>query len=260
MFLLTDKTAIVTGGASGIGRAICEVFVKQGAHVELLDLNLELAMATVAEITSKGWSGTIRGHACDVSSSADVKGVFETITASRPRIDILVNNAGVACVGSVEVCTEADMDRQFRINVKGVFNCTQAAVKNMVLDGKGGSILNLASIASVIGIADRFAYSMSKGAVLTMTYSVATDYVKKGIRCNCVCPGRVHTPFVDGYLKKNFPGKEAAKFEELSAYQPMGRMGQPAEIASMVLYLCSDEAAFCTGAAYHIDGGVICRM
>jgi len=139
--------------------------------------------------------------------------------------------------------------------VRGVFYCLKHGVRLMLADGKGGAIVNLASIASLIGLADRFAYSMTKGAVLTMTRSVAVDYVKRKIRCNCVCPARVHTPFVDGYLAKNYPGREAEMFAKLSEWQPVGRMGRPEEIAALILYLCSDEASFVTGAAYPIDGG-----
>ena len=185
---------------------------------------------------------------------------FAQICAAHGRIDCLVNNAGISAVGDVLKATGAELDRVYAVNVKGVFHCLKAGVESMLADGKGGAIVNLASIASLIGLADRFSYSMTKGAVLTMTYSVATDYCKRNIRCNCVCPGRVHTPFVDAFLKKSYPGKEKEKFKELSEYQPIGRMGKPEEIASLILYLCSDEASFCTGAAYPIDGGVQCRM
>ena len=143
----------------------------------------------------------------------------------------------------------------YRVNVLGVYLCARAAVPVMLRQG-GGVILNMASIVSLIGLPDRFAYSMTKGAVLTMTRSIAVDYVKRGIRCNCICPARVHTPFVDGFLAKNYPGREAEMMRTLSDAQPIGRMGTPEEIAQLALYLCSDEAAFVTGAAYPIDGGV----
>ena len=144
----------------------------------------------------------------------------------------------------------------FDVNVKGVFHCLKSGVKRMKRSG-GGVILNLASIASAIGLADRFAYSMSKGAVLTMTLSVATDYIADNIRCNCVMPARIHTPFVDGYLKSTTPAANREMFKKLSEYQPIGRMGKPEEVAALALYLCSDEASFVTGSAYAIDGGVI---
>jgi NAD(P)-dependent dehydrogenase (short-subunit alcohol dehydrogenase family) len=167
-----------------------------------------------------------------------------------------VNNAGIAHIGTVTSTTEADLQRIYDVNVKGVYLCSKAAVPRMVEAG-GGVILNLASIASLIGLLDRFAYSMSKGAVLTMTRSIAVDYIKQGIRCNCVCPARVHTPFVDGYLRDTYPGREQEMFRQLSEYQPIGRMAEPEEVAALALYLCSDEASFITGQAFPIDGGVL---
>ena len=178
------------------------------------------------------------------------------VVARTRRLDILINNAGIAHVGNIERTSEDDLDRLYRVNVKGVFLCTRAAVPVMVRQG-GGVILNMASIVSFIGVADRFAYSMTKGAVLTMTKSVAIDYVKQGVRCNCICPARIHTPFVDGFVKKNYPGREEAVLQELAEYQPMGRMGTPEEVAYLALYLCSDEASFVTGQAYPLDGGVL---
>ncbi len=194
--------------------------------------------------------------ACDVSDAAGVKAAFDAIVARTRRLDILINNAGVAHVGNIERTPEDDFDRLYRVNVKGVYLCSQAAVPVMVRQG-GGVILNMASIVSFIGVADRFAYSMTKGAVLTMTKSVAIDYVKQNVRCNCICPARIHTPFVDGFVKKNYPGREEAVLQELAEYQPMGRMGTPEEVAYLALYLCSDEASFVTGQAYPLDGGVL---
>eukprot|EP00658_Telonema_sp_P-2_P077201 TRINITY_DN6925_c0_g1_i1.p2 TRINITY_DN6925_c0_g1~~TRINITY_DN6925_c0_g1_i1.p2 ORF type:complete len:157 (-),score=32.98 TRINITY_DN6925_c0_g1_i1:383-853(-) len=147
------------------------------------------------------------------------------------------------------------MDRMYNVNVKGVFHTLKAGVSRMMADKQGGAVLNLASIASLIGIPDRFAYQMSKGAVKTMTWSVAVDYVKSGVRCNCICPGRVHTPFVDGFLAKNYPGREKEMFDKLSATQPVGRMGKPDEVASLALFMCSDEAKFVNGASVPVDGG-----
>lgn len=247
-FSLAGKTAIVTGGASGIGLKIAEVFVTAGADVHILDLEPAAIDAAVQRCQRMG-SKQCSGHVCDVTDARAVNACFDRVCSAGRRCDCLVNNAGIGAVGTVEQATAAEMDRLYAVNVKGVFHCLQAGVKKMLADGKGGAIVNLASIASLIGLADRFSYSMTKGAVLTMTYSVATDYCKRGIRCNCVCPGRVHTPFVDGYLKKNYPGKEAEMFKKLSEYQPVGRMGQPEEIAHCILYLCSDEASFCTGSA-----------
>jgi 2-keto-3-deoxy-L-fuconate dehydrogenase len=169
-------------------------------------------------------------------------------------VDILVNNAGVSHIGNVEGTSEAEFDRVFSINVKGMYHCMHAIVGHMKTAG-GGLILNMASIAGTSGLADRFAYSMSKGAVVAMTYSVAKDYLAHNIRCNCISPARVHTPFVDGYLRRNYPGREKEMFEKLEKSQPIGRMAQPEEIAALALYLCSDEASFITGADYPIDGG-----
>jgi NAD(P)-dependent dehydrogenase (short-subunit alcohol dehydrogenase family) len=254
LFKLTGKHAVVTGGGSGIGRAISMVFGRQGAQVAVLDLDPTAAQETAAAITSAG--GDAYGMACDVSDSVSVNTAFEAIVGRAGRLDILVNNAGVAHVGNIERTPEDEFDRLFRVNVKGVYLCSRAAVPVMVRQG-GGVILNMASIVSFIGVADRFAYSMSKGAVLTMTKSVAVDYVSRNIRCNCICPARIHTPFVDGFVRKNYPGREQEVLDELSAYQPMGRMGTPDEVAYLALYLCSDEAAFVTGQAYPLDGGVL---
>jgi 2-keto-3-deoxy-L-fuconate dehydrogenase len=254
LFNLAGKTAVITGGGSGIGRSISTLFARQGASVYILELNQEAAAQTLNDITEQG--GKASSFACNVSNQAEVASLFDTIRQQTGRIDIVVNNAGIAHVGNIEQTTEADLDRIYQVNVKGVYNGMLAAVKHMQETG-GGVILNLASVASVIGIPDRFAYSMSKGAVLTMTYSVARDYLKSNIRCNCVAPGRVHTPFVDGFLKKNYPGQEQEMFDKLSKTQPIGRMGTPEEIATLALYLCSDEAGFITGTNYPIDGGFI---
>ena len=252
-FDLTGKTAVVTGAGSGIGQSIAQTFAEQGATVHILELNQEAGQDTVATIQARG--GTASVHACDVSHQSTVQEVMAKIQQTS-RIDILVNNAAVAHVGTVETTTEEDLDRIYRVNIKGVYNCLHACVPIMKQQG-GGVILNMASVASVVGIADRFAYSMSKGAVLTMTLSVAKDYVQDNIRCNCLAPARVHTPFVDGFLEKNYPEQKEKMFEKLSHTQPIGRMGKPEEIALLALYLCSDEASFITGTNYPIDGGFI---
>jgi 2-keto-3-deoxy-L-fuconate dehydrogenase len=254
LFNLSGKVAVVTGGGSGIGRAISTVFGRQGAWVFALDLDENGARETIDLITAAGGRGETA--ACDVASAERVGDVFNRIVRSAGRIDILVNNAGVAHVGNIEQTPEEDFDRLYRVNVKGVYLCSRAVLPVMVNQG-AGVILNMASIVSLIGVADRFAYAMSKGAVLTMTKSIAIDYVKHNVRCNCICPARVHTPFVDGFVAKNFPGREQEVLQELSSYQPMGRMGTPTEVAHLALYLCSDEAAFVTGQAYPIDGGVL---
>jgi 2-keto-3-deoxy-L-fuconate dehydrogenase len=235
MLDLKGKTAVVTGGGSGIGKAVAIVFARQGATVHIIELNLENGEHVVDEIKAAG--GIAYAHACDVSNQQQVSAVFDHIQT----IDILVNNAGVAHVGKADTTTEEDFVRLFNINVKGVYNCLHAALPLMKSRGKG-AILNLSSIGAVVGIADRFAYSMTKGAVHGMTLSVARDYIHDGIRCNSISPARVHTPFVDGFIAKNYPGKEAEMFDKLSKSQPIGRMGNPEEIANLILYLCSDEA------------------
>ena len=251
MFSLHNKTALITGGASGIGLAIAQTFAKAGAHVHILDLNGGHAEQIASEIRRTGRKAT--GHAVDVSNQPQVVEVIGRIAAQEP-IHILVNNAGVAHVGTVETTSEADFDRVFRINVKGVYNCLFATIPHLKANG-GGVILNMASVAATLGLSDRFAYSMSKGAVLTMTLSVAKDYLGDKIRCNCISPARVHTPFVDGFIAKNYPGQDAEMFEKLSKTQPIGRMAEPAEVGALALYLCSDEAGFVTGCDYLLDGG-----
>jgi NAD(P)-dependent dehydrogenase (short-subunit alcohol dehydrogenase family) len=231
---LGGKIAIVTGGSSGIGAAIVARFRAEEATVVVLDL------AAVEDVR------------CDVTDRAAVDAAFAGVIAEHGRLDVLVNSAGIAHVGTAASTTEDDLDRLYAVNVKGVANCLRAGVAHL---GRGGAILNLASIASVVGIPDRFAYSMTKGAVLTMTYSVATDYLDAGIRCNAISPARVHTPFVDQYLTDHYPGREAEQFAVLSATQPIGRMAEPDEIAALAAYLCSDEAAFVTGTNHLIDGG-----
>lgn len=251
MFSLQHKTALITGGASGIGLAIARTFAQAGASVHILDLNGEQANQAANEISQAG--GKASGHAVDVSNQSQTMEVINRIADLEP-IHILVNNAGVSHIGTVETTTEADFERIFRINVKGVYNCLYATIPHLKANG-GGVILNMASVGATLGLSDRFAYSMSKGAVLTMTLSVAKDYLKDKIRCNCISPARVHTPFVDGFLAKNYPGQEAEMFEKLSKTQPIGRMAEPSEIGALALYLCSDEAGFATGCDYPLDGG-----
>lgn len=252
MFSLSGKTAIVTGAGSGIGRAIAIAFANQGAHVAVFEFDETAAKAVVDEIRT--CAGSAEHRVCDVSNARQVEESVGAVCGGRGRLDILVNNAGIAHVGNVLNTTEEDLDRVYRVNVKGVANCCKAGVARMVAQG-GGVVLNMCSIAAQMAVADRFAYSMSKGAVLTMTYSVAQDYMRHGIRCNAICPGRIHTPFVDGFIRKNYPDRVDEMFEKLSKTQPIGRMGTPEEVAAAAVFLCSDEASFITGCAYPVDGG-----
>jgi 2-keto-3-deoxy-L-fuconate dehydrogenase len=250
-FTLIGKHAVITGGASGIGRAITLAFAKAGAAVVVLELNEESGERVVKEV--KEFGGTALFIQCNISKQDNVNSAIQSISSP---IDILVNNAGIAHVGNVQNTSEDDFDKLFEVNVKGVYNCMKA-VMNRMMAQKGGVILNMASIAAMVGLPDRFAYSMSKGAVLTMTYSVARDYVKHNIRCNCISPARVHTPFVDGFIAKNYPGSEKEMFEKLSQSQPIGRMCTAEEVAQLALYLCSDQASFITGTNFPIDGGFV---
>ena len=241
------KLAAVTGAGSGIGRAIAQRLASEGAEVAVMDVSADAGQETLRLIEADG--GRARVMVFDVGDTDAVRAAF----ARLHRLDVLVNNAGIAHVGHLLQTQPEDLDRLYRINVRGVYHCLHAGVP--LMEKNGGSIVNMASIAAKLALADRFAYSMTKGAVLAMTMSVAKDFVGRGIRCNCVCPARVHTPFVDGFLAKNYPGKEAEMFAKLAAGQPIGRMGRPEEVAALVAFLASDEAAFITGSSYNIDGG-----
>ncbi|MBY0436197.1 MAG: SDR family oxidoreductase [Cyclobacteriaceae bacterium] len=254
MFSLKNKVAVVTGGGSGIGKAVAECFATQGATVCIIELSESAATETVKAIQQKGGKAT--AHVANVTNQHDMQEAFKKIEEQHSSVDILVNSAGIANVAKLETTSEADFEKIFQVNVKGTYNAMFAAIPFMKKQQRG-VILNLASIASSVGLSDRFSYSMSKGAVVGMTLSVAKDYIKEGIRCNCISPARVHTPFVDGFIKANYPGKESEMFEKLSKTQPIGRMAKPEEIAYLALYLCSDEASFVTGCDYPIDGGFI---
>lgn len=253
-FSLAAKNAVITGGASGIGLAIAKRFANHGATVAILDLPtspIDQSLHELREIRDDCFSV----H-CDVSDPSSVESAFAEITSTMKQIHILVNNAGIAHIGNALTTTPADFERVQRVNVHGVAHCSQAALKVMT-EYRTGVILNLASTVAQFGLADRFAYTASKGAVLAMTYSIAKDFLEYGIRCNALQPGRIHTPFVDSFIKKNYAGREAEMFEKLSKAQPIGRMGTPDEVASIALFLCSDEASFITGSAYPVDGGTL---
>jgi NAD(P)-dependent dehydrogenase (short-subunit alcohol dehydrogenase family) len=245
---LKDKKVFITGAGSGIGQAIAKRFAEEGAEVFILDLNEDGGRETEEAIVEAG--GKASFHRLDVSDGKAVQQLFSDLGAT----DILVNNAGIASIGNVENTSSEEMDKIYAVNIKGPYNCLKAAIPGMKAHG-GGAILNMASVVSKIGISDRFAYSASKGAVFAMTLSVAKDYLADNIRSNCLCPGRVHTAFVDSYLEKNYPDNKDEMFAKLSAFQPIGRMGKPEEIAALAVFLCSEEASFITGSAYDIDGG-----
>lgn len=244
MFRLDGKIALVTGAGSGIGQAIAETFVKAGAEVIVADRDEKSGERVAKEIASGGGKATFR--LLDVSSESDCE------AAARGRVDILVNNAGIGHVGTILQTTGADLDRLYQVNVKGVFNLSKACLPQM-LERKSGCIINMASIGGVVGIRDRLAYCTTKFAVVGITKSMALDHAKEGIRVNCICPGRVETPFVSARLKE-YPDPQKA-YEEMASTQAVGRMGRPEEIAAAGLYLASDEARFVTGTAFLIDGG-----
>jgi 2-keto-3-deoxy-L-fuconate dehydrogenase len=252
MYSLKNKTAVITGGGSGIGKAICLLFARQAAKIYLLDIDEKSSRETVEQIRKE--NGTAEFLVCAVDQEYSVEKAVQTII-NKQVPDILVNNAGIAHIGNVENTTGDDFEKLFSINVKGVYHLVKAFIPHM--KAKGGSIVNMASVAALVGLSDRFAYSMTKGAVVAMTMSIAKDYIKYNIRCNSISPARVHTPFVDGFISRNYPGLEQEMFKKLSASQPIGRMAKPEEIASLALYLCSDEASFITGTDYPIDGGFV---
>lgn len=250
MFRLDGKRAAITGAGSGIGKATALLLARQGAEVIVLDVNEAAAQSTVDEIRQHTGKGV--AVACDVTNEESVAEAFAKIG----EVNVLVNSAGISHIGTIETTSTTDFERLYTVNVKGVFLCMKAAVQLMKMQG-AGVIINLASVANHVGLADRFAYSMTKGAVYAMTLSVAKDFIRHGIRCNSISPARVHTPFVDGFLQKNYPGREDEMFQKLSQSQPIGRMARPDEIAALILYLSSDEASFITGMDYPIDGGFI---
>ena len=250
MFSLSGKVALVTGAGSGIGASIAEVFAKAGAQVIVTDIKPDGAETTVAQIKSAG--GRADSMQVDVSDELSVQRVAEKFYAVHPHLDILVNNAGIGHVGTITQTTAADLDRLHGVNVRGVFSMTKAFLPRM-LERKTGNIINLASIGGVVGIRDRLAYCTTKFAVVGLTKSMALDHAAEGIRVNCICPGRVETPFVSARLKE-YPDPEKA-YREMSATQALGRMAKPDEIAHAALYLASDESSFITGTAFLIDGG-----
>ncbi|GER84206.1 MAG: glucose 1-dehydrogenase [Thermogemmatispora sp.] len=254
VFRLDGKVALITGAGSGIGEQIALLFARQGARVVVADVRPEAAQRVTEAIVTAG--GQARARTLDVAEEDQVRAAVAEVASREGRLDILVNNAGVSHVGNVLETSLEDWERVMRVNARGVFLCAREGVRQMLAQQpRGGVIINMASVAALIGVERRLVYSASKGAVLALTRTIAADYVKQGIRCNAICPGTVHTPFVEGYLARDFAGREDEVRQQLHARQPLGRMGRPEEIAAAALYLASDEAAFVTGSALVIDGG-----
>jgi 2-keto-3-deoxy-L-fuconate dehydrogenase len=254
MFRLDKKIAFVTGAGSGIGEHIARLFAQQGAHVILADIRSDTVERVANAIQAAG--GSARPQQLDVAEESQIKAAIERVAATEGRLDILVNNAGISHVGTILETSLEDWERVMRVNAGGIFLCAREGVRQMLAQSPvGGVIINMSSVAATIGIERRLSYSASKGAVLALTRSIAIDFVTQEIRCNAICPGTVHTPFVEGYLARNFAGHEHEVRQQLHARQPIGRMGRPDEIAYAALYLASDEAAFVTGSALVIDGG-----
>jgi NAD(P)-dependent dehydrogenase (short-subunit alcohol dehydrogenase family) len=243
-FRLDGLHALVTGGASGIGEATTRELVRAGAFVWIADINLEAAKALASSL------GSARAISMDVTSVESIDGAAKQL----PQLDILVNNAGIGHVGGIATTQAEDFDRLMNVNVRSVFLVTQRLLSLLLASPAKGSIVNIGSVAGMIGIRQRFAYCTSKGAVLAMTRQLAVEYPKE-LRVNAICPGTVETPFVEGYLDKYHAHEKEKIREELRARQPMGRLGQPEEIASMVRYLSSREAGFISGSLFTIDGG-----
>ena len=246
-FDLTGKTALVTGGASGIGEAVARAFAEQGAHVAIGDTNEARAREIAAEIGGCGL-------ALDVTDYASVQAGVAHVLGESGRLDVLVNAAGIMHVGKLHETDPDDYDRIQQVNARGVYLCCRAAIDAM-LERRSGNIINIASVASLIAVERRFAYCVSKGAVLEMTRALAIDYARDGIRANAICPGTVDTPMIRGYVKKYFGDDEEGTIAQLHDRQPVGRMGSPGEVAALAVYLASDESGFMTGAALPIDGG-----
>ena len=250
MFSLSDKVALITGAGSGIGAAIAETFARAGARVFATDRDLDAARATADRIQRNGKRAD--ALLLDVSDEAACARAVAAVQEADGRLDILVNNAGIGHVGTLVSTTGADLDRLYQVNVRGVFNVSKAFLPGMI-ERRRGSIVNMASVAGTVGIRDRLAYATTKFAVVGLTKCMALDHATEGVRVNCICPGRVQTPFVAARLKE-YPDPERA-YREMCATQSLGRMGTPEEIAAAALYLASDEAAFVTGSALIIDGG-----
>jgi len=248
---LTGKTALVTGAASGIGAAIARLFAESGAFVYLTDVNSDAGRTTTAEISARGArAGFLH---LDVSDAGECDAVAERVLSETGGLDILVNNAGIGHVGTILQATAEDLDRLYAVNVRGVFNVSKSFISSMV-ERSSGSIINIASVGGIVGLTDRLVYTTTKFAVVGLTKSMALDHATDGVRVNCICPGRVETPFVKARISE-YPDPDAA-YREMSMSQPVGRMGRPEEIAEAALYLARDESSFVTGSSFVIDGAL----
>jgi NAD(P)-dependent dehydrogenase (short-subunit alcohol dehydrogenase family) len=248
---LDGKVALVTGGGSGIGAAICRAFAEQGARVVVAELNSDSGRHVADQLGEAGLFCQT-----DVTQLSSLEASVATAAERFGRLDVMVNNAGIGLVGSVQETAPEDWQKLLAVNVTGVFHGSRAAVDQMLRqDAPGGLIVNIASVAGLIGIARRFAYCATKGAVIALSKQLAVDYVKQGVRCNAICPGTVYSPFVEGYVERFHSDTREQTIAELHARQPIGRMGRPEEVADLAVYLASDEAAFMTGSAVVLDGG-----
>jgi len=255
-FRLDGKVALVTGAGSGIGEQIARVYARQGAAVIVGDRDEAGGTRVTTLIVAEG--GRARYQPLDVTDSASAQDAVAPRPATEGGLHVLVNNAGIGYVGDVLETDEGEYEKLMAVNARGVFLCSKAAVAHMVAHG-GGVIVNMASVAGMVAVGRRFAYGASKGAVIAMTKSMAIDLVERGVRVNCICPGTIHTPFVEGYLDRFHKDNKEETLAGLNARQPMGRLGMPEEIAYAALYLASDEAAFATGSELVVDGGLTAR-
>lgn len=251
---LAGRNAVITGAGSGIGRAVAVLFAREGATVTVADFDAAGAAETVASIERGG--GVAWPHQVDVSSAAQVERLVREAHTRASRLDILVNNAGVGFAGTALTQSESDFDRMYQVNVKGVFLGCKHAIPLMLAQG-GGIIINMASVAGLVGLPDRTGYCASKGAVIALTRAICADYVGQGIRVNCICPGTIDSPWVER-ITSAYPDPAAAR-ASMVARQPVGRMGTPEEVAHAALYLASDEAGYVQGSALIIDGGITAR-
>lgn len=254
-FRLDGRAALVTGGASGIGAATSRAFVEQGCRVVVADLDAAKGGLLATELGAAAVFQRL-----DVTDAESCRAAMAACRNAFGRLDVLVNNAGIGLVGNVQETSRTDWDKLLAVNVTGVYLCSREGVEVMLAqDPPGGVVINISSVAALVGLERRYAYSATKGAVLAMTKQMAIDYARRGIRCNAICPGTISTPFVEDYLERFHRDTREETLVQLHARHPLGRMGQPDEIADLAVYLASDQARFMTGSAVVIDGGLTAR-